>query len=328
MNKTKTPPAKNKLGHENNQEHDHSQNGNSHSHIFKYRILDKKKLLLSLIITAVVMVIELVGGFLTNSIALISDAGHMFTHCFAIGIGLGAIIIAQRPPCHHRTFGMYRAEVLAAFINGIFLLIIVGIIIFEAVLRMLDPVKVFGLEMLLIGFIGLFTNIVSIYILHGSHKHSLNVKSVFYHMIADAAASVGVVSAAIIIYYTEFYVIDAVVSIGISVVILIWAIGILKESSRILLEIAPKGYDVDTIAEDLKSRFPEIKEIFGSHIWAITMDMYIYYAHISFKSDKDNNKKIKKINAYLCKKYKIIESTIQIDSEEEPHVCFFNNSSC
>jgi cobalt-zinc-cadmium efflux system protein len=323
MNKLKIPPVKKELGHDHNQEHDHSQNGNSHSHIFKYRILDKKKLLLSLIITAVVMVIELVGGFLTNSIALISDAGHMFTHCFAIGIGLGAIIIAQRPPCHHRTFGMYRAEVLAAFINGIFLLIIVGIIIFEAVLRMLDPVKVFGLEMLLIGFIGLFTNIVSIYILHGSHKHSLNVKSVFYHMIADAAASVGVVSAAIIIYYTEFYVIDAVVSIGISIVILIWAIGILKESSRILLEIAPKGYDVDTIAEDLKSRFPEIKEIFGSHIWAITMDMYIYYAHISFRSKKHNGKTIVKINSYLSKKYKIIESTIQIDTEEDPHVCYF-----
>lgn len=306
-----------------NHAHDHDHSENSHSHIFKFRSVEKKKLIISLIITAVVMVIELVGGFLTRSIALISDAGHMFTHCFAIGIGLGAIIIAQRPPCHHITFGMYRAEVLAAFINGIFLLFIVVLIIIEAIQRLLNPVEVFGLEMLMIGFIGLFTNIASIYILHGTYKNNLNIKSVFYHLIADAFASVGVVVAAVIIFYTGFYLIDPIVSIGISIIILIWAIGILIESSRILLEIAPKGYDIDSITTDLKKHFPEIKEVFGSHVWAITMDMYIYYAHVSFSTNNDNEKIIKKINSYLAKKYKIIESTIQIDTDEEPHVCYF-----
>jgi cobalt-zinc-cadmium efflux system protein len=269
------------------------------------------------------MVIELIGGLITNSIALISDAGHMFTHCFAIGIGLGAIIIAQRPPCHHRTFGMYRAEVLAAFVNGIFLLILVVIIMYEAIIRLLNPVEVFGFEMMLIGFIGLFTNIVSIYILHGSHKSNINIRSVFLHLIADAVASVGVVGAAAIIYYTGFFIIDPLVSIGISIIILVWAFGVLKESSRILLEIAPKDCDSETIADDLKKKFPEIQDIYGSHIWAITMDMYIYYAHVSFKTDEYNGKTIKKINDYLRKQYKIIESTIQITTEDEPHVCYF-----
>jgi cobalt-zinc-cadmium efflux system protein len=269
------------------------------------------------------MVIELIGGLLTNSIALISDAGHMFTHCFAIGIGLGAIIIAQHPPCHHRTFGLYRAEVLAAFVNGIFLLILVVIIMYEAILRLIDPVEVFGFEMMLIGFIGLGTNVVSIYILHGAHKNNLNIRSVFLHLIADAVASVGVVGAAVIIYYTGFYVIDPLVSIGISVIIFIWSIGVLKESSRILLEVAPKEFNSETIAEDLKKRFPEIKDIYGSHIWVITMDMHIYYAHVSFISEENNGKTIKKINDYLLDKYKIIESTIQIDTDEDPHVCYF-----
>jgi cobalt-zinc-cadmium efflux system protein len=269
------------------------------------------------------MVVELVGGFITNSIALISDAGHMFTHCFAIGISLGAIYIAQRPPCHHKTFGMYRAEVLAAFINGIFLLVLVAVIIYEAISRILNPVEVFGLEMMVIGLIGLGVNILTIMILRGAHKKDINIKSVFYHMFADAVASVGVVAAAGIIYYTGYYLLDPLVSIGISIIIIFWSWQILSESSRILLEIAPKGYNSDTIANDLKKKFPEIKEIFGSHIWAITMDMYIYYAHINLKIESENGKTVHKINEYLSQKYNIIESTIQIDTDESPHVCYF-----
>jgi cobalt-zinc-cadmium efflux system protein len=304
--------------------HNHSHKPTSH--IFEFRTVEKRKLLFSLSITAVVLVVELVGGFLTNSIALISDAGHMFTHCFALGISLGAIIIACRPPCHHITFGLYRAEVLAAFTNGIFLLAIAFVIIYEAIQRIIHPLEVFGLEMLIIGLIGLGVNLVSIYILHGSHKDNLNIKSVFYHLVADTVASIGVVSAAGIIFYTDFYLLDPIVSIGISLIIIAWAWNILRESSRILLEIAPKGYDIDTISADLKDQFPEIEEVTGSHIWAITMDMYIYYAHISFKSKKIQAKTIQKINEYLSKKYHIIESTIQINTEDSPHVCYFNNN--
>lgn len=115
-------------------------------------MLNRKKLVLSLSITSGVMFVELIGGFLTNSIALLSDAGHMFTHSFAIAISLVAILIAKRPPCHHRTFGLYRAEVLAAFINGLFLLLIVGIIIYEAIQRFIHPLEVLGLQMLLLSF--------------------------------------------------------------------------------------------------------------------------------------------------------------------------------
>ena len=293
-------------------------------HLFQYRSVERKKLVLSLSITLTVMVIEIIGGFITNSIALLSDAGHMFTHAFAIGISLLANFIARKPPCHHKTFGLYRAEVLAAFINGLFLIPIVGIIVFEAILRFLNPQDVIGFYMLIVAFIGLAVNITSILILQGSRDTSLNVRSVFYHMIADAASSIGIVIAAFIIMSTGLVILDPIVSLGISIVIIYWAYGILKDSTRILLEMAPKGMNIDTITEDLKTKFPEINEIYDVHLWTIIPDMLIYSAHIKLNIELitiNQEDFILKINEYLLKNYKIIESTIQISPEDAVEAC-------
>ncbi len=143
----------------------------------------------------------------------------MFTHAFAMGISLIAIMIACKPPCHHRTFGLYRAEILAAFINGLFLLLVVGVILYEAALRVLHPREVLGLQMLVIALLGLSVNVVSIVILQGTTR-DLNVRSVFYHLLGDAASSVGIVTAAVIIYFTAWNILDPLVSIGISALIL------------------------------------------------------------------------------------------------------------
>ena len=281
--------------------------------------------MLSLSITLVVMIIELIGGFLSHSIALISDAGHMFTHCFAIGISLVAIEIARKPPCHHRTFGLYRAEILAAFINGLFLILVVGVIIYEAVMRIIHPREVLSISMLMIGAIGLIVNIVSIIILHGSHREDLNVKSVFYHMTGDAISSVGIVIGAGIIYYTGWNVLDPIISLVISAIIIYWAVGILRESTKILLEMAPTGLNSDTITDDLKRTFPEIKEVYNAHLWTITANMLVFSAHIQFDNMKrkisEQHDVVSKINEYLADKYRIIESTIQLRSEGEPDVC-------
>lgn len=286
-------------------------------HLFEYRNIEKKKLTLSLSITLCVMFVELIGGFLTNSIALLSDAGHMFTHSFAITISLVAIIIAKKPPCHHRTFGLYRTEVLAAFINGLFLLIVAAVIIFEAAQRIIQPKEVLGFQMLIIAFIGLGVNLASIVILHGSHKTNLNIKGVFYHMIADAISSVGIVFAAILIFITGWFIIDPIISIGISVLIIYWAWGILKDSTRILLEISPKGLNADIISEDLKKQFPNIKGLSNIHLWTIIPEMIIFSAHISLKNNNIKNKEefVFKISKFLEKNYNIIESTIQITDE-------------
>ncbi|MFX1256371.1 MAG: cation diffusion facilitator family transporter [Promethearchaeota archaeon] len=295
-------------------------------HLFQYRTVAKKRLILSLIITLVVMVIEIIGGVLTNSIALISDAGHMFTHAFAISIGLCAVIIARKPPCHHKTYGMYRAEVLAAFINGLFLIPIVGLIIYESIIRILHPQEINSFYMLMIAIIGLVTNLTSIMILQGSYKDDINVKGVFYHMIGDAASSIGIVLASIVVYLTGWTIIDPIVSFGIAIVILFWAWGILKDSTRILLQMAPKGLNTETINADLKTNFNEIKEIFNVHLWTIIPNMLIFSAYVILYDNIDLNEKeklISGINKFLKEKYNIIESTIQISSEIEGNVCFF-----
>lgn len=297
-------------------------------HLFEYRHVEQKKLILSLTITASAMVLELIGGYLTNSMALLSDAGHMFTHVFALVIGLAAIIIARKPPCHHRTFGLYRAEILAAFVNGLFLIAVVGLIIYEAILRLLHPAEILGLEMLLIAFIGLVVNVLSILILRGAHKDDLNIRSVFYHMFADAISSVGIVIAAFVIMYTNWTFIDPLVSIGISGIILIWALGVLRDSTRILLETAPKGLDIDIISDDLKKKFSEIKKLHNVHLWSITPDMLVFSAHVQIDKDKaqiNQEEVIAKINDYLLQKYDIIECTIQICTENGSEVCDISN---
>jgi len=295
-------------------------------HLFQFRSVEKKKLMLSLIITTIVMVLEIFGGLFTNSIALISDAGHMFTHAFAISISLLAIFIARKPSCHHKTFGLYRAEVLAAFINGLFLLPIVGIIIYEAILRILNPLAINGFYMLMVAIVGLLVNISSILILQGSQKSNMGVKSVFYHMIADAASSVGIVLVSILILTSGWTLLDPIVSFGISIVIIYWAWGILRDSTRVLLEMAPKGMNSEMITEDLKLEFPEITEFYDVHLWTIIPDMLVYSAHIKVDENKvsgNQTEYVSQINNFLQKNYKIIESTIQILPKDIVGVCKF-----
>lgn len=272
------------------------------------------------------MVVEIIGGMLTSSIALISDAGHMFTHAFALSLSLLAIIIASKPACNHKTFGLYRAEVLAGFLNGIFLFVIAGFIIFEAIERFLNPENVLSLYMLIIAILGLIVNIASILILQGSQKSNIGIKSVFYHMIADAASSIGIVIAAIIISFTNWNFLDPVVSVGISAIILYWAWGVLRDSSRILLEMAPKGVDIDDIVEGLKKEFSIISEVFHVHLWTITPDMLVFSAHLKLnacENPKEQEQLILKVQEYLHQKYNILESTFQTVCNEEMLACNF-----
>ena len=296
---------------------DHHQTENLFSdHLFEYRTVEKKRLLLSLLITATVMIVEVIGGLVTNSIALISDAGHMFTHSFAITISLIAIIIARKPPCHHRTFGLYRAEILAAFVNGLFLLLIVITLIYEAILRIIHPLEVLAFEMLVIALVGLGVNMLSIFILQGSSKNDLNIKGLFYHIIGDTASSIGIVLAAVVIYFTGWAFLDPLVSLFISLIIAIWAFGILKESTRILLEMTPKGLNIEMVTNELKTQFPEIKNLFNVHFWTITPEKLVFSAHMKVNnpsmSDNDHKQLMSGITKYLRANYNIIESTIQL----------------
>jgi len=266
-------------------------------------------------ITGIVMIIEVIGGILTGSLALLSDAGHMFTHFFALGISFAAIIIACKEPCHHRTYGFYRVEILAALFNSLFLFAVTAYIFFEGVKRLMHPEPVLGLQMFLVAVVGLVVNAISVLILRGSARDDLNIKGAFLHMLADTVSSIVIVFGAIIIYFSNWYIIDPLLAIGISLLIFVWAWRLFKDSINVLLETAPKGINIDDVSAELKKEIPEIQDIRDMHIWEITSNMYSLTAHIAI--DIVNHRKsteiLNRINKLLNEKYDIEHTTIQFD---------------
>jgi len=284
--------------------------------IFEYKFLEKKKLKIAIIITGITMLIEIAGGIFTNSLALLSDAGHMFTHFFALFISAAAIACADRPVCHHRTFGFYRVEILAALFNSIFIFAIAVWIFIEGVERIMHPKQVVSLDMFIIATIGLVVNLVTAWILHGASKESLNIKSAFLHMLGDLFSSVAIVIGAIVIYFTGWNIIDPILSILIALIILFWAWGLLKDSVNILLEFAPKGMDTDKVRQVLMQNIKEIEEITDMHIWEITTKMYSMTAHVKIKGDEqcvDIKGLLSRIKQVVNDKFDIEHTTIELD---------------
>ena len=284
--------------------------------IFEYRSVEKKKLKLTMAVTGIMMVAEVAGGFWTNSLALISDAGHMFTHFFALAISFAAIIFASRESCHHRTFGYYRVEILAALLNSLFLFVATFWILAEGIRRIIHPAPILGPQMFIIAVIGLLVNLASVFILHGTSKDDLNVKSAFLHMLGDTLSSVVIIIGAIIIYLTGWNIIDPVLSIGIAAVILGWGWNLFKDSVNILLEAVPKGMNTDEITKTLLAEVPLIQEITDMHVWAITSKMYSLTAHVKLKqemSGKEAKEISTKIKQVVDVRFDIEHCTIEFD---------------
>jgi len=295
--------------------HPHRPKQDSLSTIHEYRSVAKNKLVLSMVITAAVMVVEVIGSILTGSLALGSDAGHMFTHLFALAISFVAIVIASKEPCHHRTYGFYRAEILAALFNSIFLFGVSAYIFYQGIDRLLNPQPVLGFEMLIVAVLGLAANGLSILILRGSVRSDLNIRGALLHMFADTASSVVIIIGAVIVSFTNWYIIDPLLGIGISVLIFVWAWSLLRDSVNVLLETAPKGMDIDTVSSKLKEKIPEITQITDMHIWEITSGMYSLTAHMEadLTNYENTNQIIDKINKILDEEYGIEHTTIQIE---------------
>ena len=285
------------------------------SDIHEYKNVTKNRLILSMIITASVMAIEIIGSMLTGSLALGSDAGHMFTHLFALIISFTAIIISCKEPCHHRTFGYYRAEILAALFNSIFLFGVTAYIFFQGIERLLNPQPVLGFEMLLVALAGLAANGLSILILRNSIRNDLNVKGAFLHMFADAASSILIIIGAIVVSLTGWYIIDPLLGIGISVLIFVWAFGLMRDSINVLMETSPKGINADVVIVEIKKNIPEVTAINDMHIWEITSGMYSLTAHVeaNIHSNGDVSEIIQRINKILNDKFGVEHTTIQIE---------------
>jgi len=227
--------------------------------------MERRRLLLTMSLTGATMVVEVIGGVLTGSLALLSDAGHMLTHFFALLVSFIAIKLAALPTRPSRSFGLYRVEVLAALLNGLTLLFITAAIFYEAVGRLLHPSLIKELPMFLVAILGLGVNLASAFILLDVGKSDLNVRSAFLHMVGDTASSVGIVVGAILIYFTGWYVIDPLLSMMIAVVILVWSWNLLRDSVSILLETAPRHVDIEQVVATILKEAPEIRDVHDVH---------------------------------------------------------------
>ncbi len=273
------------------------------------------RLRLALILTGVGMVLEFIGGMLSNSLALTSDAGHMLTHLFALGMSYFAITLSLQPVNKKRTYGFYRAEILAAFVNGIVLIFVAAYIVYEAVLRFISPENINSKEMLFIALIGLVINSISIMLLAKSSAHDLNIKSAILHEIGDLISSVAVVVGGVIIFYTKSYLIDPILSFFICALIVIWAIRLLIESANILLEATPKHLDIDELIDTVRKGIPGIYEIHHVHVWAIASSMYSLTAHVVIEDChlSKANELLERINLLLKEKFLIGHTNIQFE---------------
>lgn len=270
---------------------------------------------IALVLTALGMVFEFVGGFLSNSLALISDAGHMLTHLFALSMSYFAILLSMRPVTKKRTYGFYRAEVLAAFINGIVLIFISGYLVYEAVLRFISPQEIRIQEMLLVAAVGLVINGISTFLLAAVSLHDLNIRSAFLHEIGDMVSSIAVVVAGLIIFYTKNYILDPVLSFFICILIVVWAVKLIIESANILLEATPKHLDIDEVIEAIKSEVKGVYEVHHVHAWTIASNMYALTAHIVIEDCKVSSADefLKHINKVLKEKFRIEHTNIQFE---------------
>jgi cobalt-zinc-cadmium efflux system protein len=237
------------------------------------------KLKYGIIVTCAVLVLEVAGGLLSNSLALLSDAGHVLADGIALLLSWYGVRQAQRPASHRMTFGYHRVGVVIAIVNAVSILAISGVIMYEAFERFTQKPPVNSAVMLGVAVLGLIANIVVALWLRKDREHSINIRSAFWHAAGDALASVGVIIGAIIIMFTGLYVVDAIVSMLISVIILISAFGIFREGFRIILEGVPKDISVDEVVNAIRG-LPEVKDVHDIHVWSISSNLHAMSSHI------------------------------------------------
>jgi len=269
-------------------DHDHGHDHAHHRHHFRYghgdplataqRDASGSRLLWVLVVTAVFMVAEVVGGLISNSLALLADAGHMFTDVAALGLSVFAMRLAKAPPTAKRTFGYVRLEILAALVNGAALLVISGFIFVEAWHRLREPVVIDGVVMLVVATLGLGVNALGASLLHGHAHDNLNVRGAYLHVIGDLLGSVGAILAGVVVLTTGWSPIDPIISAVIGLLILYSAWNLVREAAEVLLEAAPAHVDMDAIIADLAG-IDGLSDVHDVHVWTLTSGFVALSAH-------------------------------------------------
>ena len=276
----------------------------------------RRKLIFAVVLTAVVLVAEVVGGIWAHSLALLSDAAHVFTDLVSLALSLGALVIAARPVSKEHTFGFHRAEVFAALVNGVLLLLIAGEILHAAYGRILDPPTVKVQGMLAVAVAGLVANAVIVLNLRGHAHHDLNVRSAYLHVLADLGGSVGVVVAGAVIWLTGWQRADPIIGVAIALAVLVGSVRLLRDTAHILLEGVPRGLRLDAVAKAVQS-VPGVEGIHDLHIWTICSNLLALSVHVTVGSRgaEERDAIVQAVNDRLREQFGILETTVQAEAE-------------
>jgi len=280
----------------------------------------RKPLLIAFGLTAAYMLVELVTGILTQSLALLSDAAHMGTDVLGLGMALAAITLAQRAATSQRTYGTYRLEVLAALANGLLLFAVAGYVLYEAWQRLTSPPEVPGLPLLVVASIGLVINLISFRLLTAGAKESLNLKGAYLEVFSDMLGSVGVIIAAIIIYTTGWRYADPLIGAGIGLFILPRTWNLTAQALRILMEVAPAGLDVEQVRARIQA-LPGVADVHDLHIWTVTSGLEAATGHVVLADGADLHEVLDRVTGLLATEYHVTHATIQCEPlDHQDHV--------
>lgn len=273
-----------------------------------------KRLIFAIILTTVTLIAEVAGGLWTNSLALLSDAAHVFLDLFALILSLGAIKLAARPASERHTYGFHRSEVFASFVNGLTVFMMALGILYEAWLRFFAPEAVKSLPMLVIAIIGLSMNLLAAKALHVHSHDDLNVKSAFLHVVGDAAASVGVIVGGVIMYYSGWYQLDALISAAIGLLILAGAGRLLRDSIHILMEGTPRGLALADVAEAIRS-VEGVRDVHHLNIWTVCSHILSLSVHIDIDNGSERQRAhiLHEIEHLLADRFHITHTTVQME---------------
>lgn len=284
--------------------HDHTHNDSS----------SQVRVLIALVLTGAFMIVEVIGGIISGSLALLADAGHMLTDTMALALAAAAFQVSKRPPGGSLTYGYQRFQILAAFVNGLSLLLVVGWILYEAVERFITPRDILGETMLLIAAAGLVVNVFSFVVLHTGDKENLNIRGAALHVAGDLLGSVAAIVAAIIIIYTGWTLIDPILSIAVAFLILRSAWTLVKRSAHVLLEGAPEWLDVDDMQMRIASAVAGVEGIHHVHVWGLTPQQLMLTMHVTLSDEaRSQSDVVRDVKRYLKDEYGIGHSTIEVD---------------
>lgn len=291
--------------------------GHNHGHAAG-RAHDRSRLRLVLLVTVAVVVVELVGAWLSHSLALLADAGHMLTDAAALVVALSASLVATLPATPRRTFGYHRAEILAALLNALVLVVLCGYLVYAAVRRLLDPQPVHGGQMLVFAVVGLVANAASLALLTGRKDTSLNMRGAFLEVLSDTLGSAAAIVAAVVVLTTGFLSADSIASLVIAVLILPRAWQLLRETLGVLLEAAPPGLDVETVRHHL-SGADGVVEVHDLHAWTITSGMPALSAHVTVTdvalADRGVGEILDELAACVASHFGIDHATFQLEPQ-------------